>query len=278
MSGPVKRPVKAIGMIGVEPKLADGALPEFRQVTPSELLVDEAYQRGISERSVTLIRKIVGDWDWRRFKPPVVAETPEGLEVIDGQHTAIAAASHPMITTIPVMVVAASEREGRAKAFVAHNRDRINITPTQLHNAAVAAGDEDAMTVSQVCDRAGVTILRNPPPQGVFKPGETVAVSTVRAMVNRRGAMKARIILQALAEAKCAPVSAAHVKAVEMLLHEDGYAGEVEAADITTAIIAMGDEAEQEARVFSAAHKVPLWRALGVVLFKRSRRGRRRAA
>jgi hypothetical protein len=42
----------------------------------------------------------VANWDWRRFKPPVVARTATGLEVIDGQHTAIAAASHPDVLQI----------------------------------------------------------------------------------------------------------------------------------------------------------------------------------
>jgi hypothetical protein len=200
------------------------------------------------------------------------------MEVIDGQHTAIAAASHPAIETIPVMVVQALGAEARAGAFIGHNRDRINITPTQMHVAAVAAGDEDAMTVFQVCERAGVIVLRNPPGNGVYRPGETVAVSSVRALVNRRGAMKARVCLQALVEARCAPVSAAHIKAVEMLLHDAEYAGQVEPADLTSTIIAMGERADQEARVFAAAHRVPVWRALGIVLFKEGRRrGRKRA-
>ncbi len=63
-------------------------------VKPSTLLVDERYQRGLSERSIKLIRKIVSEWDWRAFKPPVVVDVGAGLEVIDGQHTAIGAATH----------------------------------------------------------------------------------------------------------------------------------------------------------------------------------------
>lgn len=80
--------------------------------------------------------------------------------MIDGQHTAIAAASHPDIALIPVMVVEAVDQAERAGAFIGHNRDRLNITPMQMHYAAVAAGDEDALTVEQVCARAGVKILR----------------------------------------------------------------------------------------------------------------------
>jgi len=252
-------------------------------VDPAELLVDEAYQRTISERSLELIRKIVAQWDWRRFKPPVVARTPmpdggEGLVVLDGQHTAIAAATHPLVTRIPIMVVEAADRAAQAKAFVGHNRDRLGITPMQMHQAAMAAGDEDALTVDQVCQRAGVTILRNTPGNGVFKAGDTVAVIAIGALINRRGVQKARVILQVLTEARCAPVTAGQIKAVEMLLHEQDYAGEVEPSAITSALLTLGvSTAEQEAKVFAAAHKVPNWRALGVVIFRKAKRGRRRA-
>lgn len=274
----VKRAIKRMAVPGVEAKPVEGATPEFRWVDPADLLVDEAYQRGLSEKSVTLIRKVVGGWDWARFKPPVVAETADGLEVIDGQHTAIAAATHPGIEKIPVMVVFADQRESRAAAFVGHNRDRIQLTPMQMHAAAVAAGDEDSVTIEAVCARAGVKVLRNSPANGVFKPGDTVAIKAIGALINRRGAMRARMVLEIVAKANAAPVGTAQIKAVEMLLHDREYAGQVEADAVTTAIIALGDEAAREAKVFSVAHKVPLWRALGVILFRRATRGRRRAA
>lgn len=275
----MKRAISAMAVPGVEPSAAVTAAPVFEWVDPRSLLVDEAYQRNLSERSVALIRKIVGAWDWRRFKPPVVARTGDGcFEVIDGQHTAIAAAGHPNLVEIPVMVVEAADQAQRAAAFVGHNRDRIALTVTQMHAAALAAGDEDAVTLDQVCARAGVRVLKNPPGNGAFKPRETLAVSSVRALISRRGAMRARMVLEVLANAECAPISASGIKAVEMLLHDPEYMGSVEAADVTTAIRAMGSEADQEAKVFAAAHSVPLWRALGVILFRRSRRGRRRSA
>lgn len=272
-----KRPVRSIGLVGVEPGMADCAAPMFEDVDPAELLVDGAYQRGLSDRSLLLIRKIVRNWDWRRFKPPVVARTDQGLEVIDGQHTAIAAATHPDILTIPVMVVDAAEQKSRASAFVGHNRDRLGLTPMQMHHAAVAAGDEDAQTIDQVAARAGATILRSTPANGVWKPRETVAVRAIGALIGRRGAQKARICLQVLADAECSPITAGQLKAVEMLLHDPEYAAEIEPADLTTAIIALGDQAAQDAAVFAAAHRLPLWKALGVTWFKKARHGRRRA-
>lgn len=272
-----RRAVKPLVLTHIEPGMACSVRPRFEWVSPLELLVDEAYQRQISERSLELIRKIVANWDWRRFKPPVVASTDAGLVVVDGQHTAIAAATHPEIVEIPVMVVIAEDQAAQARAFVGHNRDRLGITQMQMHFAAVAAGDEDALTIEQVCGRAGVKILRASPGNGAFRPGDTVAVNAIGALINRRGPQKARIVLQALAEARCAPVNAGQIKAVEMLLHEAEYRDQVAPTDITSALLALGvGAAEQEAKVFSAAHNVPQWRALGIIIFKRARRGRRR--
>lgn len=272
------RAIKALQLPDVTPADAAGDAPTFEWVDPTALLVDGDYQRSLSDRSVNLIRKIVANWDWTRFKPPVVAKGPEGLEVIDGQHTAIAGATHPTLTSIPVMVVVAPERQARASAFVGHNRDRLAITSTQLHFSSVAAGDEDAMTVQQVCERAKVTILRLPPATGRFKVGETMSVAAIRGICNRRGAMGARIILETLVQGQCAPVTVTHIRAVEALLHEREYKGQVEAADIVTTLLRMGVDAQREAAVFATAHSIPQWRALAVVLFKETRRGRRRAA
>lgn len=274
----VKRPIKAIVSPGLAPAQLIAALPVFEWVDPSGLLVDESYQRNLSSGSITLIRKIVAGWDWNRFKPPIVALTGDGLEVIDGQHTAIAAATHPGIVTIPVMVVGALEVSGRARAFIGHNRDRLAISQSSIHYANVAAGDEDALTVQQVCERAGVKILRYPPSNAEFKPGETLAVVALRSLVSRRGAMGARIILQTLADARCAPVRADGIKAVEVLLHDPEYKGQIEATAITSALLSLGPTADREAAIFAAAHKVQVWRGLTVVLFKEARRGRRRAA
>jgi len=249
-----------------------GGRPTFEWVEPTLLLVDESYQRDLSARSIRLIRKIVAHWDWRRFKPPVVAPVETGLEVIDGQHTAIAAATHPEIDQIPVMIVKADERVLRAAAFIGHNRDRIAITPMQMHVAAVTAGSEDALTVEQVCRKAGIILLKAPPGDGEYNSGETLAVSSITKLIDRRGAMRARQILQVLAEAECAPVSAAGIRAVEMLLLDADFAGKISSAELSQILRDLGPAAVSEAKLFAATHRIPLWRALGTVIFRRRRK------
>ena len=134
------RAVAAIDLPGVTPAPLEGlAEPMFDRLVPRDLLVDAIYQRGLSARSLRLIRSIVGGWDWMKYEPPVVALTDRGFELIDGQHTAIAAACHPEIATMPVMVVDGSGLARRASAFVSHAVDRLQATPAQIHHAALVS-------------------------------------------------------------------------------------------------------------------------------------------
>jgi hypothetical protein len=269
------RPVKALKMPDVVPAEVSAERPEFREVEPSSLMVDEGYQRNLSERGVSLIRRIVAEWDWKAFKPPVVVEVDGLLHVVDGQHTAIAAASHPAIDRIPVMVVAAGSKEARASAFVRHNRDRVAVTANQLHYAMVAAGDETALTIQQVCDRAGARVLKTPPSMGVFKPGDTMAVQALQRLVGRRYAAGARKVLDVLVASKMAPISADALKAVEEILFAAEYAGGVAPEALADTIRRMGDQARAEAAQFAAAHRTPIWKALVVVWFRNTRKARR---
>ncbi|WP_245269645.1 hypothetical protein M728_000363 [Ensifer sp. WSM1721] len=268
------RAVQALQFPDVQPAEIVSAPPEVRMVPPSELWVDESYQRGLSDRSMRLIRKIVSEWDWTAFKPPVVVEVDGKLQVIDGQHTAIGAVTHGAIEQLPVLVVKADRQELRANAFVRHNRDRIQVTPTQLHTAMVAAGDEDALTIAQVCERAGATILKNAPPLARFKAGETMAISTIAALVNRRHAAGARKVLEVCVKGGAAPVSAAMIRAVEHLLFAKEYAGEIEPERISLLISSRLSTLETEAQRFATERKMPLWRALASVIYMNRRKAR----
>jgi hypothetical protein len=100
--------------------------PKIAWLALDQLVIDEGYQRGLSNRSTALIRRLVERWDWNCFKPLSVAAAGGGLyEIIDGQHTAIAAATHGAIETLPCLVLDASTVAQRAAAFVGINRDRV---------------------------------------------------------------------------------------------------------------------------------------------------------
>lgn len=253
--------------------------PVFEWVDPASLMVDEVYQRDLSRKSQQLIEKIIGAWSWQKFKPPIVALTPAGYEVIDGQHTALAAATHRGIDLIPVMVIDAPELKERAAAFVGHNRDRVGLNAIQIHYADVAAGDDTAVTIQRVCERAGVNLLRYPPGNAIWAPGETIAIAAIRSLVNRRYAAGARKVLDILSAARCAPVRADAIKAVDVLLNSPEYKDNVTPESITNTMIKMGLAADREAKVQALAHNLPIWKALAIVLYRGgAKSGRGRAA
>ena len=263
------RSVASVDLPGVRPaSLAGMMAPMVENMRPGDLLVDEAYQREVSPKSLRLIRRIVETWDWLKFKAPVVALTDLGFEVVDGQHTAIAAACHPDVETIPVLVVDGSDLARRARAFVSHTVDRMQARPIELWHAAVAAGDEDALTVRNVIEHAGVTLLAHNPQDRPWAPGETMALAAVRRLVDRRGAMRAREVLEILAGAALAPIQAEHVRSAESLLLYPEYAGGLDAARITAALRDITPKQWAEAKEIAFAKRMPLWRALTAVLYR----------
>jgi hypothetical protein len=265
------RPIKAIPITGVEPNQVRTGKPEFRWVDPTTLRVEERYQRDLSEKSITLIRRIVANWSWDSFKPPVCAVgDDDALMVIDGQHTAIGAASHPDISEIPVMVVDAAELAARAMAFVRHNSDRIAMTGNQIYYAALAAGDEVAVAMDEACRRAGVTILRNPPSRGVFRVGDTMAVANLRSITERRGVNFTARMLRILMDAQRAPLSSAEIVAVTALLTEPEWKDSMDPADLAATIRSKParswvGHAESTVR---KGLKMPMSRALAIAWFR----------
>lgn len=249
--------------------------PVFKTVPIAKLRVDERYQRDTTNRSINLIKKIVKEWDWSAFKPPVVVEVDNVFHVIDGQHTAIAAATHGGFVELPVMLVKADSIESRANAFVRQNRDRTATMHTQLYYALLAAGDENALTIQQVCKRAGVKILRQPLANKRYNVGETVAVLGIEKLIARRYALGARKVLEICVKAGCAPITLTYIRAVEFLLYNAEYKNKFSEEKLISLIknntIKLHDEMER----FAAEHHVEKWRALASVINmnKRDRHG-----
>lgn len=263
------RPMREL-MPGVIPVPELGQAPELRWVAPASLLVDETYQRDLGESSRRLIRKLIKEFAWRKMKPPIVVETESGLHCIDGQHTAIAAATIG-IPQIPVFVVGAVTLLERADSFVAHNKDRIAMTPLDIYRARLAAGDPDAHDVKNACERAGVT-LKIINQQSRVDIGDCMSVGKVQGLVKRQGPKKARMVLEALVKGGRAPIGAAEIDATEAAMLLVRPATTVE--EMATAITAVGDhgvvEAKMEAALDGKPHKHMLFHAYMKVLEKQT--------
>lgn len=276
------RHIEPISIDDLDTAAPETGEPICERVDPKTLFVDPAYQRQISERGLRQIRRMVEAFDWTKYKPPVCAYADHDgttvLKVLDGQHTAIAAASHPNIDMIPVMIVEAADTAAQAAAFVGQNTNHLGVTALQQHKAAIVAGDEDALTVEQVCARAHVVVLTSPPSRAEYQPRETVAINALRQLIDRRGAMKARMVLEVLSNANLAPITANHIRAADLLMTDAEYADSFDPADLTKEIEQSGATAEHEAKIFSVAHKVPVWKALAITWFKKTRKKRRATA
>lgn len=252
-----------------------GRKPKTKWVKPEELQVDERYQRSLGPRSISLIRKIATQWDWKAFKPPVVVEGADGrMRVVDGQHTAIGAATRNAmdgaVGLILVVVVDAATMEEQATAFVRHNLDRNAMTPGQIHHAKVAAGDEDSLTVEQCCARANARVLRHLGP-GDYSAGGTLAIGTLHMILGRRHAMGLRRVLEICVEAQFAPIQAHHLYGVEEALFDPENAG-IDPARFGLALRARRDEIEKEASLLAAAQGVTRRRAFAAILSRHARK------
>lgn len=272
------RPIAPVSIAGLEPRKPTTGMPILELVKPTDLYVDPAYQRNISEKGGRQIRRIIEAFDWAKFKPPICAFSESDgrtlLKVLDGQHTAIAAASNPHVPLIPVMIVEADTTIGQAQAFIGQNTHRLGVTSLQLHQAALAAADQDAQTLELVCKRANIRVLKTTNSYNGDGSRQTIAIKQIEGLISRRGAKVAREILEVLANAERGPLTAPQIKAVELLMTDPEYRNRFEAADLTSSIIDLLFTAEDEAKIFAATHKVQFWKALAIVWFRKCKKRR----
>lgn len=270
--------IAAISATDITPRIPTTGEPICERVDPATLYVDHQYQRQIGDRGRKQIRKVIQNFCWTKFKPPICAYAEhEGqtiLKVLDGQHTAIAAASNPHIDLIPVMIVDAPDTQSQASAFVGQNTQRLGITALQLHHSAVLAGYDEALDVDRTCQRAGVKILKSLPKTGKYQPGDTIAIAAIKGLVSRREPLGARIILEVLANAHLAPITATHIKAAEYVMTDSEMSIKLDPEDLTKTIGDLYLSAEDEARLMAKTLRTYEWKALGSIWFRKTKKKR----
>lgn len=198
------------------------AAPKLRMADPTVLRIEPSYQRDLSRKSHRLIQSIIAGWDWAKFKPPICAMTESGLFVIDGQHTAIAAASHPEIREIPILIVEAAEMERRAEAFVSHNRDRIAMTQAQIFHGEVAAGQKVPKAILAAVERAGGSIPRYQTSSLTVKPGQITSIGEIRNIYGAEGVDVFERIIRIAVMSKIAPAGIPVLRGIRTVLTGEG--------------------------------------------------------
>ncbi len=158
-----------------------GPAPMLQWLKIADLVVDPSYQREIRGTGRRNVQAIAAAFAWHKFAPVVVAPIEGGkYAIIDGQHRATAALLRGF-EQVPAQVVIC-DRSAQAAAFSAINGQTTRVTPQQVHAAAVAAQDPEALAIDEACTRAGVKILRYPVGKANgLKPGETLAAGEIRS-------------------------------------------------------------------------------------------------
>lgn len=193
--------------------------PKIAWLALDQLVVAESYQRSVSAKSEALIRRLVETWDWNCFKPLSVAATGGGLyEIVDGQHTAIAAATHGAIETLPCLVLDATTVAARARAFVGINRDRVALTAFALYRSRLAAEDPEAVAVQEGLEAAGAELFESFSAHKEYEAGAVNCVGTLLGVVRRAGKNRLAKIMKICIDAGVAPVQSALIKGLDEIL------------------------------------------------------------
>lgn len=217
--------------LGLEPlQFVLDAWPVFSWVPTGRLRVDRSYQRGLSRRSERLVERIARGFDPAAFG--VLTCRPEGdlVEVIDGQHRALAALAIGL-EAVPALVL---DGAGAAR-FLAVNSDRLGLTPLQRHCAAVAAGVPEALALEHVLEDAGVRLAARS--KACPAPGTVDCVGLLLGFMARDGGPLAiEAALSGLVEAGQADgayMSASVIRpAVDLALRLYAESGEALARDL----------------------------------------------
>lgn len=190
--------------------------PRIAWLRLEELVIDAAYQRGLSEASDRLIRRLVENWDWSLFKPLSVAATGDGrYEVIDGQHTAIAAITHGAVETLPCLVLTCVTQGEKAAAFVGINTERTSLSSYAIYRAKVISGDPVAMAVDAGVTAAGGATVEKAQPLSKYPPGVTAAIATLLQIARRGGKARIARLLKIAIAGGVGPVPAGLLRGLE---------------------------------------------------------------
>lgn len=250
------RPMKFPNIV---PSTDVGVEPRTEWVNPTSIFVDEKYQRGLGKSSIKLIKNIITNWNWNRMKPPIVVEHKNGYEVIDGQHTAIAAASHPDIVRIPVYIVQADQIKDRAESFVSHNNNRIPVSKSQIFYSRIAAGDEEAAHILEICESEGINILKNPTLNP--KPGDTQSITELERIYKNGGPAALRRVCQIVCYGNFSPIQNIVIRAVRELITTDhALTNKVTDDDLRTVVRSRSSSVLKISKRMSAESGKPQWR------------------
>lgn len=175
---------------------------EFRYVDKDDLKIDGAYQRDLKEEA----RRIAKNWDENKVEVLTVNERPDGsLWLVNGHQRWGAAMMLEEVRLLPCHVVRLPGREEEAELFGALDANRVRITPFERYRAALAAADELAWFVEDLCDDLNVKVVG----RSARAVGELNCINALlnRAKVNRESTRRALALAKETADADEVPIT-----------------------------------------------------------------------
>lgn len=193
------RAIETASFAKVKAATTFGRPPKLEWLPIKQLIVDPEYQRGIVGKGRKYVARIAEEFDWSKFTPVIVAGIGSNkFAIVDGQHR-VTAAVLCGIEKVPCAVLDMSRAE-QASAFSAINGNVTRLSSIQIHHAACAAGQKDALAVAKVCKAAGAIILRYPKDQNKIDVGETMAIVAIGRTFRKFGAGVTEDALRAIIE------------------------------------------------------------------------------
>lgn len=247
-----------------------GDVPVLDWIDVDLIGVEPMYQRPLDAMRVD---SILRSFSWRSFGAIVLVPQADGrFHATDGQHRLEAAKLHPCVTHVPAVIVKAQDVHEEAGIFVDINKNRKNVSALELFFAQLTAGDDEAERILQVCQSAGVRIPKYAGKD--CRPNDCVAITVIQSCIVKHGTAKTRQFLALLCKAQFAPISAGHLKAVELLLTDPEFSSSITPEALEQTVKAEGVTSDVEAKRFADTHKVPVWKGLANVWFQKTRKSR----
>lgn len=128
--------------------------PEYRWVKVSDLYVDEAYQRPLSEEWVW---DIATTFTWSRFQALWIGNRNNKLYIVDGRHRYAAASilGPDLVPEVPCEIRRTQNVEEEARLFVELTEKRRKMNSAQRFQAKLLYGDPVALDLERSMKRHG---------------------------------------------------------------------------------------------------------------------------
>ena len=202
--------------------ISTGEVPVLQWMRISDLIVDHTYQRPIVGKGSHNVVRIARSFNWSCFTPVVISPVEGGkFAIIDGQHRTTAAVLVG-IDSVPCQIVIAARKE-QAAAFKAINGVTTAISRMALQHAALISNETTAIQIADVCNHAGVELLRFPVPMDKQRPGQTMAVGAIAKCLKQHGEDTLLIALECVTRTsnnQVGVLSARTIKALCDVIHK----------------------------------------------------------